>query len=56
MTPEITVLNALLTSIQKAAEYNQNDTVPAAAVLWTDERREWERLVPRCFRRSRSPF
>jgi hypothetical protein len=47
VTTEITVLNALLASIQKAAEYNQNNTVPAAAVLWTDERREWERLVPR---------
>ncbi len=42
-----TVLDALLASLQKAAEYNQNDTVPPAAVLWTDERREWERLVPR---------
>jgi hypothetical protein len=47
VTTEITVLNALLASIQKAAEYNQNDTVAPAAVLWTDERREWERLVPR---------
>jgi hypothetical protein len=31
----MTVLNALLASIQKAAEYNQNDTVAPAAVLWT---------------------
>jgi len=43
----MTVFDALLAALQKAAEYNQNDTVPAAAVLWTDERREWERLVPR---------
>jgi hypothetical protein len=41
------VLDALLASIQKAADYNANDTAAPAAVLWTDERREWERLVPR---------
>ena len=42
-----TLLHALLAAIQKAAEYNPNDAVAPAAVLWTDERREWERLVPR---------
>ncbi len=42
-----TVLDAVLASIQKTAEYNQNDTVSPAVVLWTDEKREWERLVPR---------
>src|SRR5205807_47199 len=42
-----TVLDALQASLQKAADYNRDDTVPPAAVLWTDEKREWERLVPR---------
>ena len=42
-----TVLDALLASIQKAADYNANDTVAPAAILWTDEKKEWERLVPR---------
>jgi hypothetical protein len=46
-TPQLTLLDTLLASMQKAAEYNQNDTVAPAAVLWPDERREWERLVPR---------
>jgi hypothetical protein len=42
-----TVLDALLASLQKAADYNRDDTVAPAAVLWPDEKREWERLVPR---------
>lgn len=42
-----TVCDALLASIQKAADYNRDDTVPPAAILWTDEKQEWERLVPR---------
>ena len=43
----MTVLDALPASLHKAAEYNQNDTVAPAAVPWPDEKREWERLVPR---------
>lgn len=46
MQPQ-TVLDALLASLEKAADYNRDDTVPPAAVLWTDEKREWERLLPR---------
>jgi hypothetical protein len=42
----LTVLDALLASLQQAADFNRDDTVPPAAVLWTDEKREWERLVP----------
>jgi hypothetical protein len=41
------VFAALLASVQKAADYNRDEMVPPAAVLWPDERREWERLVPR---------
>jgi hypothetical protein len=42
-----TVLDALLASVQRAPEYNQNDIIEPAAVLWTDEGREWEQLMPR---------
>src|SRR5438105_4710971 len=45
-TPGI-VLDALLASLQKAADFNHDDVVPPAAILWPDEKREWERLVPR---------
>src|SRR5437868_5186799 len=42
-----TVFDSLLGALQKAADYNRDDTVPPAAVLWPDEKREWEKLVPR---------
>ena len=42
-----TVLEALVQSLLKATAYNKDDAEPPAAVLWTDEKREWERLVPR---------
>jgi len=41
------VFDALLASLQKAAEYHRDDAVPPAAILWPDEKREWERLVAR---------
>ncbi|HBI47076.1 MAG TPA: BREX-1 system phosphatase PglZ type B [Planctomycetales bacterium] len=47
MTQPGTLFDALLASILKAADYNSNDTVPPAAVLWPDEKREWERLAAR---------
>ena len=47
MTQPGTVFDALLTSVQKAADFNRDDMTPPAAVLWPDEKREWERLVPR---------
>src|ERR1700737_1101466 len=43
----VTVLDSLLASLQKAADYNRDDTVRPAAVLWPDEKREWEKLVAR---------
>ena len=43
----VTVFDSLLGALQKAADYNRDDTVPPAAVLWPDEKREWEKLVPR---------
>lgn len=47
MTQPESVFAALLASVQKAADYNRDDVAPPAAVLWPDEKREWERLVPR---------
>ena len=47
MTSSVSVFDSLLGALQKAADYNRDDTVPPAAVLWPDEKREWERLVPR---------
>jgi hypothetical protein len=46
-TNPVTVFDSLLGALQKAADYNRDDTVPPAAVLWPDEKREWEKLVPR---------
>ena len=42
-----TMLERLVDSIRQAAQYDRNDLEPPAAVLWTDEAREWEVLVPR---------
>ncbi len=42
-----TVFEALVDSLQKAAVFNKDDVVPPAAILWTDEKREFERLLPR---------
>jgi hypothetical protein len=42
-----TVFEVLLASIHRAADYNRDDVVPPAAILWPDEKREWERLLPR---------
>lgn len=41
------VFDALLASLQKAGEYHRDDVVPPTAILWPDEKREWERIVPR---------
>ncbi len=43
----MTVLDSLLRTLQKAADYNRDDVVSPAAILWPDEKREWERLLPR---------
>ncbi|MFN7769850.1 MAG: BREX-1 system phosphatase PglZ type B [Planctomycetaceae bacterium] len=42
-----TLFDTLIAAVAKSADYNRDDTVPPAAILWTDEKREWERLVPR---------
>ncbi len=44
---ESSVLDAVVASLQKAADFNSDDAVAPAAILWPDEKREWEGLVPR---------
>jgi len=46
-----TLLDALVAALEKAAAYNPNAHVVPAAVLWTDEKREWAPLMPRLHRR-----
>jgi hypothetical protein len=43
----MTVFDCILGALKKAAAYNRDDVVPPAAILWPDEKREWERLLPR---------
>ncbi len=38
----MTVLDSLLRTHQNAAAYNRDDMVPPAAIVWPDEKREWE--------------
>ena len=42
-----TVLDALVDAIAAVSTHNSQDQVPPAAVLWTDEGRQWEVLLPR---------
>jgi hypothetical protein len=47
ISSELTIFDSLLASLQKAADYNRDDTERPAAVLWPDENKEWESLIPR---------
>ncbi|MGV8040232.1 MAG: hypothetical protein AB2L07_09180 [Thermoanaerobaculaceae bacterium] len=40
-----TVLDALVAALKAAGEYNRNDQVAPAAVLWPDGERRWEPLL-----------
>lgn len=42
-----TVFDAVLASLAKAPEYNRNDMIAPAVVLWTDKDRQWEPLADR---------
>jgi hypothetical protein len=42
-----TAFDALIDAISRAAVFNKDEVIPPAAILWPDEKREWERLVPR---------
>ncbi len=39
-------LDALVDAVEGASSHNRQDQVPPAAVLWTDEARQWEDLLP----------
>ena len=41
-----TFLEALADAIESASSHNRQDQVTPAAVLWTDEARQWEELLP----------
>ena len=47
MTSETTVFESVQSSLQRASDFNQDDTVPPACILWPDEKRDWEKLIPR---------
>ncbi len=42
-----TVLFELLRALERAGEYNAQDQVAPAAILWTDKDRQWEPVAPR---------
>ena len=41
-----TFLDALAGAIEAASAYNSQDQAPPAAILWPDENRQWEALLP----------
>src|SRR5262249_36140791 len=43
----VTFFDAVLSALRASATYNRDDAVAPAAILWPDERHEWERLLPR---------
>ena len=46
-TDSITFLDALVEAVSRAGQYNKNDQVPPAVVLWPDGDRQWLPLLPR---------
>jgi hypothetical protein len=42
----MTVLDALIQSLSRGGEYNRDDQVPPAVILWPDKERQWEPLMP----------
>ncbi len=42
----MTVLDAMIQSLGRAAEYNRDDPVAPAVVLWPDKERQWEPVLP----------
>lgn len=42
----LTVFDMLLERLARAAEYNPDDQVRPAVILWPDGERQWERLLP----------
>ena len=46
MIESVTLLDALIASIVEAGHYSQNDQIAPVVVLWPDETRQWEQLLP----------
>lgn len=42
----MTVLDAITKSVSRAGEYNRDDQVAPAVVLWPDKERQWETVLP----------
>ena len=42
----MTVLDAIIQSLSRAGEYNRDDQVAPAVILWPDKERQWEPLLP----------
>lgn len=43
---QMSVLDSLLQSLNKATEHNRDDQSPPAVVLWTDKECQWQQAVP----------
>lgn len=46
MSEVATFLDALVAALLRAGQYNKNDQVPPAAILWPDKECQWEPLLP----------
>jgi len=46
MVLPMTLLDALIQSLSRAGEYNRDDQVAAAVILWPDKERQWEPVLP----------
>ncbi len=42
----MTFLNAIIQSLSRAGEYNRDDQVAPAEILWPDKERQWEPVLP----------
>ena len=45
MDTPITFRDAIIRALKEVSEYNRNDMVAPAAVLWTDKDRQWEQTI-----------
>lgn len=43
---DMTVLDAIIQSLSRAGEYNRDDQVAPAVILWPDKERQWEPVLP----------
>jgi len=42
----MTILDSLIASLSRAGEYNRDDQVAPAVILWPDKERQWEPVLP----------